>query len=368
MNLSRNEKITLMLLLIGILVVIYLYTNKQEKLDRPPAATPPAATPPAATPPAATPPTATPPAATPPTATDIVNKLKENAVTIISSSYEDIRKVLTDPTNTYFCIFENGNITTIKYDNNKLSLVYSSYYDIWSISVFSGYKYILQNDGNLVLYYIDMSSNLVPVWSTGTYSFGPSSMFLDQNGNLIIKAKNGSGLWNSSKNTYNNILKLESEYSEKKNQRFMDEFSSFLVEINSQTPQDVKSPQPIMSDKNQMCAEFIENIKNKDVELNTCNVMYKDQLQKINTQDNLIQQQSQQMQNPVKWISNTQINKNIRKVDGGKEGNKTLYVCNANYNNGVHSGKTWDGYNACNIGWGGREIPVKNFNYLTYNI
>ena len=33
MNLSRNEKITLMLFLIVILVVIYLYTNKQEKLD-----------------------------------------------------------------------------------------------------------------------------------------------------------------------------------------------------------------------------------------------------------------------------------------------------------------------------------------------
>jgi hypothetical protein len=365
----------------------------------PPTATPPTATPPTATPPSATPQAATPQAATPQAATDIVNKLKENAVTIISSSNEDIRKVLTDTTNTYFCVFEGGNITTVKYDNNKLSLVYSSYYDIASTVSLSSYKLLLQYDGNLVLYYTDMSSNQIPFWSTGTYSFGPSSMSLDQNGNLIIKANNGQGVWNSSKNTTNNILKLESKYSEKKNQRFMDELSSFLVEINSQqqiavekstpvttgtvstesitniqTPQcidnnqwcsdwaskgecknnpdymlyncakscnscdklqSVATPQPIMSDKNQMCAEFIENIKNKDVELNTFNVMYKDQLQKINAQNNLIQQQSQENEKlkQMSDISNIQLinsdNNYIYKLDS----KDNIYYCKKPCNN-----------------------------------
>jgi hypothetical protein len=413
MILSRNDKITLMLLLIGILIIIYLYyTNKQENLDntiatitstpQPITATPIAASPTptsTATPSTATPSTATPPTATLPTATDFVNKLKENAVTIISSSNEDIREVLTDPTNKYFCVFEGGNITTIKYDNNKLSLVYSSYYDIASSVSLSSYKLLLQNDGNLVLYYTDMSSNQIPFWNTGTQSFGPSSMVLDQEGILVIKANNGLRKWDSASNTFNNILKLESKYSEKKNQRFMDELSSFLVDINSQqqiavekptpvttgavstgtitniqTPQcidnnqwcsdwaskgecknnpdymlyncakscnscdklqTVQTPQPIMSDKNQMCAEFIENIKNKDVELNTCNVMYKDQLQKINAQNNLIQQQSQENEKlkQMSDINNIQLinsdNNYIYKLDS----KDNIYYCKKPCNN-----------------------------------
>lgn len=315
------------------------------------------------------------------TVSDFINNLKKKAVPVISSGDEDLRKILTDSTNTYFCIFENGNITTIKYDNNnnKISIIYGTYYDITSSVKMSGNKLLLQNDGNLVLYYTDMSSKQIPFWSTGTQSFGPSSMFLDQSGNLIIKANNGSGVWNSSKYITNGVLKLVSNYTGG-NQTQMKLLSSMIIEINNasqptsieqqpstqsqnnwvcngrdnvplrvnnngdvecmgsngrdcdwkqnidecnnlirnhtyevnplscgnmhkkyygitgyedpnhwcnsltrsgasipqpeptiQTPQGSPTPSPIMSDKNQICAEFINDNKNKDIELNRCN-------------------------------------------------------------------------------------------------
>lgn len=44
---------------------------------------------------------------------------------------------------------------------------------------------------------------------------------------------------------------------------------------------------------------------------------------------------------------------------------KPLYVCKGPIHNaGVHPGKTWDGYNMCNIPWGGKEHSVKQFEYL----
>jgi hypothetical protein len=49
---------------------------------------------------------------------------------------------------------------------------------------------------------------------------------------------------------------------------------------------------------------------------------------------------------------------------GGAEGNKPLYVCRVSYSGGVHAGKTWDGYNGCNIGYGGTEVVASGFEYL----
>ena len=49
-------------------------------------------------------------------------------------------------------------------------------------------------------------------------------------------------------------------------------------------------------------------------------------------------------------------------VEGGVIEGKPVYVCRAYYSNGTHPGKTWE--NACNIGWGGKEVAVKDFEVL----
>lgn len=57
------------------------------------------------------------------------------------------------------------------------------------------------------------------------------------------------------------------------------------------------------------------------------------------------------------------------KIESGREGDNTLQVCRAKYpSSGTlsswHSGKTWNGYDQCNIGWGGKEHAVPRFEYL----
>lgn len=49
-------------------------------------------------------------------------------------------------------------------------------------------------------------------------------------------------------------------------------------------------------------------------------------------------------------------------IEGGYEGNNPLYVCQANYRNGTHTGKII-GRN-CNFGWGGKEVMSTNYNVL----
>jgi hypothetical protein len=49
---------------------------------------------------------------------------------------------------------------------------------------------------------------------------------------------------------------------------------------------------------------------------------------------------------------------------GGSEGNRQLFVCRASYSGGVHTGKTWDGNNGCNISYGGAEVVASGFEYL----
>lgn len=49
-------------------------------------------------------------------------------------------------------------------------------------------------------------------------------------------------------------------------------------------------------------------------------------------------------------------------IPGGNENNQTLYICQADYENGSHTGKVI-GRN-CNFGWGGREIITPNYSVL----
>ncbi len=49
-------------------------------------------------------------------------------------------------------------------------------------------------------------------------------------------------------------------------------------------------------------------------------------------------------------------------VKGGQEPGRILYVCRGNFRNGLHPGKIVDG--RCNIGWGGKEHLLANFEVL----
>lgn len=52
-------------------------------------------------------------------------------------------------------------------------------------------------------------------------------------------------------------------------------------------------------------------------------------------------------------------------IAGGSEPGRTLWVCRANYNGGTHPGKIVA--QNCNIGYGGREITLRNYEVLTGN-
>lgn len=49
-------------------------------------------------------------------------------------------------------------------------------------------------------------------------------------------------------------------------------------------------------------------------------------------------------------------------VPGGDEGGRPLYVCRASYQNGMHPGKLFGSF--CNIGWGGREVTVSEYQVM----
>ncbi len=67
----------------------------------------------------------------------------------------------------------------------------------------------------------------------------------------------------------------------------------------------------------------------------------------------------------ARWVSASNGNVPSGSLVSGHEANgEKLYVCRANYNGGLHPGKVRSAFRACNIGWGGREIPVNQ--YETY--
>lgn len=54
-------------------------------------------------------------------------------------------------------------------------------------------------------------------------------------------------------------------------------------------------------------------------------------------------------------------------IAGGREaapGNEVLYLCRASFNGGVHPGKLRAAFKGCNIGWGGKETVVPDYEVL----
>ena len=71
-----------------------------------------------------------------------------------------------------------------------------------------------------------------------------------------------------------------------------------------------------------------------------------------------------QVPSPVAWVATSGGNIPATAVAAGKEANgQALFLCRAKYgpDNGVHPGKTRREFNGCNIGWGGREVAVAQY-------
>jgi len=65
--------------------------------------------------------------------------------------------------------------------------------------------------------------------------------------------------------------------------------------------------------------------------------------------------------NGLSWLPAGQA-ANRRCLTAGQAGQETQCVCRANFRGGVHPGKTWHG--RCNIGWGGQEFPLGDYEVL----
>lgn len=53
-------------------------------------------------------------------------------------------------------------------------------------------------------------------------------------------------------------------------------------------------------------------------------------------------------------------------IQVGKDTNgNSLFVCQANFHGSIQPGKTWPGYNHCNISYAGREIITDNFRVMS---
>jgi len=70
-----------------------------------------------------------------------------------------------------------------------------------------------------------------------------------------------------------------------------------------------------------------------------------------------------QAQELFRWVPAANGHVPPHAVLGGEETNRNLYLCRANYQGGVHPGKLVA--NNCNIGWGGDEIRLPNYEVLT---
>ena len=53
-------------------------------------------------------------------------------------------------------------------------------------------------------------------------------------------------------------------------------------------------------------------------------------------------------------------------VIGGDEDGEPFYIARAYYLGGLHPGKTKEGWKTCNIGYGGKEVELGNYEVLVY--
>ena len=71
---------------------------------------------------------------------------------------------------------------------------------------------------------------------------------------------------------------------------------------------------------------------------------------------------------PADWVPSSGGQIPPGAVKGGKEpppGEEDLYVCRAQFKNGIHPGKVRLAFGGCNISWGGKEYTIHDYQVLT---
>jgi hypothetical protein len=89
-----------------------------------------------------------------------------------------------------------------------------------------------------------------------------------------------------------------------------------------------------------------------------CNIGYGGREVEVRNYEALVQQGSV----PLRWVAAAGGQVPAGAVTGGQEPGRTLYICRANFQGGIHPGKLIAGN--CNIGYGGREVEVRNYEVL----
>lgn len=65
---------------------------------------------------------------------------------------------------------------------------------------------------------------------------------------------------------------------------------------------------------------------------------------------------------PLRWVSGNGGYLPRHAIEGGYEHGRPLFICQAQFNRGIHPGRVVG--RECNISWGGREIAVSRYNVL----
>lgn len=69
----------------------------------------------------------------------------------------------------------------------------------------------------------------------------------------------------------------------------------------------------------------------------------------------------------IKWVEASDGYIPRHAVVGGDEDGDKLYIARAYYRGGTHPGKIKRGWDGCNIGYGGKEIMIRDYEILVYN-
>ncbi|MCH7973158.1 MAG: DUF3421 domain-containing protein [Bacteroidetes bacterium] len=69
----------------------------------------------------------------------------------------------------------------------------------------------------------------------------------------------------------------------------------------------------------------------------------------------------------IKWVEASDGYIPRHAVVGGDEDGDKLYIARAYYRGGTHPGKIKRGWDGCNIGYGGKEIMIRDYEVLVYN-
>lgn len=89
-------------------------------------------------------------------------------------------------------VSNNGAYRFIMQSDGNL-VIYRGNTPLWNTNTFNGEHFLMQRDGNAVLY----GSNGQSLWSSGTHNTGANRIVMQDDGNLVIYNGNNAPVWAS---------------------------------------------------------------------------------------------------------------------------------------------------------------------------